>query len=187
MCLWPQSLDRSHHWRIKCLWARDSHTRRSAQRLIPCMMMLPFRIRTGSKLCPTLRCTEPELTSTEVIMWHFRQKLRLHQLIKSLHACDIIICNVFGSFTGFLPFKMMCEPSPPLSLASVLHKGSGIHIPTGHVRFNETPADLQRWERLFFMKRERAKEKGGERLRTRLKLLFFFFDVKSPWARRRKK
>lgn len=86
-------------------------------------------------------------------------------------------------------FESLCMPA---TLSSVMHLGHllafrpsrwcvnlhllflsrvscGVHIPTGHVRFNETPADLQRWERLFFMKRERAKGKGGERQCTWLK------------------
>lgn len=72
----------------------------------------------------------------------------------------------------------MCEPSPPLSIASVLYKGSGIRVTTGHVPFNETPADLQRCKHLFFMKWQRAKWKGGEQLCTWLKFLGFFFSIK---------
>lgn len=86
MCLWPcwaQSLVRSHRWRIKCLCTGDSHTRTSAQRLIPCMMMLSLRTHLAKILL--LSRSGPEQTSMEVIMECFRPKLHLHHFTYMLY------------------------------------------------------------------------------------------------------
>lgn len=63
----------------------------------------------------------------------------------------------------------------PLSLTSILRKGSGIHI-TGTCSLYETPTGRRRCKLLLSMNWARAKDKGGEHHCTWLKPLFYICD-----------
>lgn len=165
MCLWPcwaNSLDRSHRWRIKCLCHGDSHTRTSAQRLIPCMMMLPLRTHKGSNPIFKVQWTRTNIEEGESGMFS----------TEASFCTNFIIFSVFGSFISFLHFRWCVNPhllfpsrvSYLKEAATTSHKDMCLLM-----KPPRTSNDVSIW-----FSWSESEGRGGGAVCKWLKLLFFF-------------